>query len=145
LDSLRAASCNSPDLGTAATPAGCVPPTMAPPGPCQQPLFAGKVAVGERCTTPIYECQPDLACRTIASGIEGTCAQRGAIGAYCFTDFECTTGLYCSLADGTCQAPRKLGESCAYADASERSPDPSTALTKCDATLSCDPASQTCV
>jgi len=145
---LKWLACNAPPPDAGAPPTTCTAgTTTATQSPCDQKMFEGRVDEGGRCllSGASVECKTGLVCRSWASGAEGTCVKPSGVGGYCFVDAECTTDLYCSQLDGTCQHPRNAGESCQYADPDNMNPDPSTLLVECAAGLSCDPVSDTCV
>jgi hypothetical protein len=118
--------------------------------PCNpELLFHGQMRVGDPCTsgTNSLECGPGLTCRGTydALGVFGECVRPGQLGDSCFSGAECDTSLYCSALDATCQKLRGHGEACTFADRDDPSPDPSTALVRCEPGLSCDPITDTCV
>ena len=127
----------------------CVPPEILDDLPCDPRLmFKGSVSEGGRCSSVgfSFECEEGLVCRSVGPlGVEGACVAPGGEGDVCFGDSECMVDLYCSQFDGTCQFFGQAGDVCAYADPDDPAPDPDTLLKKCDAGLSCDPITDTCV
>ena len=127
----------------------CAPPPSPMPSPCELDLlFEGHGEESDPCSAPgvALECQAGLVCRAvIPMGLDGVCVRLGGVGDFCFDDAECRNDLYCSQLDGTCQPPRKEGETCVFADRDDPSPPASSLLVECEPTLSCDPVTDTCV
>ncbi len=129
------------------------PTCELPPPPVETPcdptkIFIGLVDEGGRCTSPgaSLECRPGLICfGNPLLGVFGECARPGRIGEACFADGACETNLYCSQLDGSCQPLRAEGETCVFADRENAAPHPTTLLVRCQAGLSCDPITDTCV
>ena len=155
---LQELACNAPEEEE--DPDGCVPPDPPPePTPCDpENLFKGSVGLGGACSSgpdsgPLgwsglgsLECLEGLVCRSNPDlGVFGQCVPAGLVGDPCFSSSECDDELYCSQLDGTCKEYRQEGESCVFANRDDLSPDPSTALLRCRADLSCDPITDTCV
>jgi hypothetical protein len=145
---LRGVQCNAP--APKATSKDCKAlPEPPPPGACDpKKIYIGTLQEGAPCTSDgrSFECGPGLICvRNGALGETGQCVREGKEGDYCLEDATCAEGLYCSMLDGTCRAPRKPGETCEYADHLSTTPDPNTLLVKCRADLECDPVTELCV
>lgn len=141
-------ACNVPD--PTSTDTACKPFEPPPEDtPCDpRNLFVGRLHEGDACTSDglSYECGPGLYCgRNLALGQTGQCISTGHIGDHCLEDFECDEGLYCSMLDGTCMAPRGAGETCVYADHLDPNPPEATLLVRCQDDLACDPITHTCV
>jgi len=119
------------------------------PTPCDpDKLFIGQVQAGGACTSKgaALECAAGLTCVTDEDlGVTGRCVKLGETGDPCAASGECGKGLYCTLADGTCQPYRKQGEACAYSDREDPMPDESTLIIRCEPGLSCDPITEICV
>lgn len=139
--------CNSPLEEV--DPEACIPPEPPEESPCDPDLlFEGKVGEGGTCTSGFdsLECKEGLTCRTSARvGVKGECVPMGQVGSFCFGDSECDPDLYCSQLDGTCKPYGQAGDPCVFADRESLTPDPSTALLRCDPLLSCDPVTDICV
>lgn len=148
-DYLASLSCNAPIPQTTG-PIVCEPNKPPPEAnPCDpSKIFVGNLKEGDVCTSdgPSYECASGLYCaRNGDLGEEGQCIASGHVGDFCMQDSECDEGLYCSMLDGTCQAPRQEGETCVYADHLDPTATTATLLVKCREDLSCDAVTHTCV
>jgi len=66
-------------------------------------------AVGEACSSGIYQCVPAAYC----AFAEGMCKARLALGAACRGDDECQEAAYCAPSSSTCVGQRATGEACA--------------------------------
>lgn len=123
-----------------------VPPDRGPCDPSK--IYIGTLQEGDPCTSDgrSFECGPGLICvRNGSLGQTGQCVREGKEGDYCLDDSTCAEGLYCSMLDGTCQTPKKEGETCEYADHLSVMPDQNTLLVKCRSDLECDPVTELCV
>jgi hypothetical protein len=130
----------------------CEPPELESdePSACDvRKLVVGLVGRTGPCTSTggrSLECAEGLVCRATGDlGVYGQCVRPSRVGELCMASADCADELYCSLLDGTCQAYRKLGESCMYSDRESYSPSSSTLLIQCEDGLHCDPVDDLCV
>jgi hypothetical protein len=127
----------------------CQAPERSKDTPCDpELLFVGYLQEGQICSSSLasLECAPGFSCgKTCELGVFGRCVRAGKVGDGCFSDVECDRNLYCSQLDGTCQALRKVGETCMFADRDDPSPAAETLLVRCEPGYSCDPVTDTCV
>jgi len=133
--------CNSaviaPEPGGRCTP-GDGDAVVNPCDPAE--MFQGKQGVGEECSGE-FECQGSMRC--VSFGPSGICARRGEVGEFCFEDQECSSGLICDYAEGTCSEGKLLNEACAFVDPTQ--PIPGTESVRCADGLACDPTALLCV
>lgn len=132
-------------------PAGdfvCSPGDDPARNPCDlRNLFEGTLAVGELCSANLAGLGFDIECAAGASceEVDGThvCVDKGLEDEFCEADYTCDEGLFCDIGTGLCRPKAGLGEACAYEDADD--PALGTESTQCQAGLTCNPQSNTCV
>ncbi len=136
------------DCAELADAAACEPAKDDAVNPCDlRNLFEGQQAVGELCSSALASLGFDIECVAGSSceEVDGTfvCVDKGLVDDFCEADFTCDEGLYCDIETGRCREKSGLGDSCTFEDPDM--PDAGTETLPCQAHLTCDPDSGTCV